>query len=457
MPSSVPTLLTALPSTQPTSSINQSVGPSSLPSLSNYHLSDTPSEVPTLSTLPTYLPSSTQNPTSPPTEGYVVQGREFNPCKEGRVVLGGANVTLFSVLGQQIGQTTTDSEGLWEFTGLPIGRYYSVTDYPECRRLHGNDRYLHPKEIDLSTSISDEQQIKFFKTGDMCNSKISLGDWDVFSNEDWIEVALFDTLDECCVHLFFSDIAGCLKRSRITFKFEFCVDVSGLDGLLDCPLSEIHAIQNAMQTGLDKSSNLTLTEIGDIVLTNANGEIQCSRSEYSNEFLSLSSRTNVCGTVTGEEACREEQCLKNAFKRVSSKFKGFFDDKEFSSQLLRSLSRDTSASGSLARLESVDVAKNSFVTKNLLLPLTVTSSPSPSRIVDRQNDKPLEYSSSTTSSQSNRFYPTFVSGQLCRSKYSFDIDSWEESYETLKECCKTHFFWDYEACCKTETEGMGGC
>lgn len=125
MPFSVPTLATDL------HSIHPSVGLSDFPSLSN-QLSDSPSGVPTSSKLPTYHPSSTHNPTSPPTEGYVVQGREFNPCEEGRVVLAGANVTLFSVLGQQIGQTTTDSDGRWEFGGLPIGRYFWVTDYPEC-------------------------------------------------------------------------------------------------------------------------------------------------------------------------------------------------------------------------------------------------------------------------------------------------------------------------------------
>ena len=142
MPSSVPTLATELPSIQPTRIINEnlSVIPSGLPSLAN-QLSDSPSGLPTSSKLPTYYPSSIHNPTSPPTEGYVVQGREFNPCDEGRVVLAGAKDTLFSVLGQEIGQTITASEGRWEFTSLPIGRYFWVTDYPECRRLQEKDRH----------------------------------------------------------------------------------------------------------------------------------------------------------------------------------------------------------------------------------------------------------------------------------------------------------------------------
>ena len=56
----------------------------------------------------------------------------------------------------------------------------------------------------------------------------------------------------------------------------------------------------------------------------------------------------------------------------------------------------------------------------------------------------LEYSSVV--SDVPRFYPTFISGQLCHSKKSFD--AWEESHDTLKECCQTHFSWDYEECMK---------
>ena len=435
-PHSQQSLPSGVPSIQPTSSINPSLEPSSPPSQFDQH-SDPPSGAPSL-----------PNPTSSPTEGLVVQGREFNYCFVDQVVLANATVTLFSVLGLQIDQTITDDEGRWKFTGLPQGRYYPIVERPPCRRvLEKQLGSLDPEEIDFSASLSDEQIIKFFKTGDVCNSKISLGDWDVFSDEDWNEVALFDTLDECCANMFWHDIKGCLNRSRVAFQFEFCVDISGLNGLSDCPLPEIRVIENAMRAGLDKNSNLTLTEIGSIVLTNTNDQTKCSRSEYSDEFLPSStaqSLTTVCGTVTTKEACREEVCLKKAFKRVSDKFESSLENSEFSNKL-RSLSRD--ASDSLSHLESVEVTMNSFVTKKLLLPRTVTSS----QVVVNQNDTPFEHSS--TSSDMPRFYPTFISGQLCHSKISFD--SWEESYGTLKECCTTHFSWDYEACCKSE--GMGEC
>ena len=473
MPSSVPTISTRptgywdrphlqqslpseSPSIQPTSSLNPSLEPSIPPSKSNQP-SDTPSGVPSLSDPPTDQPSSIQsiaNPTSPPTEGLVMSGREFHPCEEGQVALVGATVTLYSVLGQQIDQTVTDSEGRWEFTGLPPGRYFTITDYPECRRVLERGS-LGSGDVNLSASLSDEQKIKFFKTGDMCNSKVSLGDWDVFSTADWNEVALFDTLDECCANMFWHDIDGCLSRSRVAFQFEFCVDVSGLDELADCPLSEIHVIENAMQTGLDKSSNLVLTEIGSIVLTNVDGKTKCSQSDYSDEFSShtqtttthAQSPTTVCGTVTTNEAkCREEICLKKTFNSISSKFQSFFDSGEFSFQL-DSLARDASES-LFPHLRAAKVAENSFVTKKLLLPLTVMSTP---HIGGHENEKPLQYAPAST--HSPRFHPTFINGQLCHSKISFD--SWEASYETLEECCKAHFSWDYEACCRSA--GMGGC
>jgi hypothetical protein len=52
-----------------------------------------------------------------------------------------------------------------------------------------------------------------------------------------------------------------------------------------------------------------------------------------------------------------------------------------------------------------------------------------------------------------RFYPTWIRGQLCSTKESFD--DWEESYLSLSECCESHFSWDFIACCSSTN--MGGC
>lgn len=60
---------------------------------------------------------------------------------------------------------------------------------------------------------------------------------------------------------------------------------------------------------------------------------------------------------------------------------------------------------------------------------------------------------SLTSTDGKRFYPTYIPGQLCHSKQTFD--SWEEHYGTLRECCEERFSWDIEECCNSLD--MGGC
>ena len=52
-----------------------------------------------------------------------------------------------------------------------------------------------------------------------------------------------------------------------------------------------------------------------------------------------------------------------------------------------------------------------------------------------------------------RFYPTWIRGQLCGAKETFD--DWEDSYVSLEECCESHFSWDFSACCGSRN--MGGC
>jgi hypothetical protein len=46
--------------------------------------------------------------------------------------------------------------------------------------------------------------------------------------------------------------------------------------------------------------------------------------------------------------------------------------------------------------------------------------------------------------QTERYYATWNPTQLCGQKSSFD--TWEESYESLDECCEMKFSWDYDAC-----------
>jgi hypothetical protein len=52
--------------------------------------------------------------------------------------------------------------------------------------------------------------------------------------------------------------------------------------------------------------------------------------------------------------------------------------------------------------------------------------------------------------QAERYYATWIPTQLCGQKSSFD--EWEESYESLEECCEMKFSWDYEACMASEQQ-----
>jgi len=49
-----------------------------------------------------------------------------------------------------------------------------------------------------------------------------------------------------------------------------------------------------------------------------------------------------------------------------------------------------------------------------------------------------------------RYYATYIKGQLCSSKNSFD--SWETSYDSLERCCEEVFFFDLDECLKVRAE-----
>jgi len=47
-----------------------------------------------------------------------------------------------------------------------------------------------------------------------------------------------------------------------------------------------------------------------------------------------------------------------------------------------------------------------------------------------------------------RYYATYIKGQLCGKKLSFD--TWETAYHTLEECCEENFYFDSEECLKSK-------
>lgn len=370
----------------------------------------------------------------------------FDPCHDNDLTLVGVTVTLYNAFGEFVDQTVTDSDGIYTFTGLPLGRYQTIIDYPECdRRELSHGEHLSPLPLPADNTV------KFYSNGESCD--VSFGGLDVISTQ---EITYFDTLDECCANIFWYDMDGCFSRSRIAFQFEFCFDISGLDGYSNCPVDVIHAIEGAMQTGIGDNSDLTLVKFGSNHMTNVDGVTKCigpvlDQDTISNRLRGLvgSSRDtlNICGVVvTKESECKEELCLREAFDKVVVPFQGYFYNRVFSS-VLHSISRDTS--------HPLHVVVSSFVARKLLLPSTVKASNSH----EDEEISPKEAAtigmphSHATFTETPHFYPTYIAGELCHSKTSFD--SWEESYGTLKECCETFFSWDFEACCNSLN--MGGC
>lgn len=424
--------------TSPSISTSPSEQPSVVPTKNS---TPSPSRSPSTSVVPTKEPSSapTEPPTSSPVGGMMIRRPAFDPCHDNDLTLVGATVTLYNAFGGFVDQTVTDSEGIYTFTGLPLGRYRTEIDYPSCDR-----RELSINEQLSPLSLPGDNRVKFYSTGESCD--VSFGGLDVTSSGD---ITYFDTLDECCANVFWYDMGGCFSRSRVAFQFEFCLDIYGLGGHSNCPIQVIENIESAMQKGLGKNSELTLVTFGSTMLTDVGGETKCigpilDQDTVSNRLRGLADSSgdnlNICGVVVTKEAeCKEERCLRKAFDQVVVPFQAYFYNKAFSS-VLHSVSRDT--------LHPLRVVGSSFITRKLLLPSTVTSSKSHEDIAI--SSKKSDHSTFT---ETPRFYPTYISGELCNSKTSFD--SWEESYGTLRECCEAFFSWDFEACCSSLN--TGGC
>ena len=367
-----------------------------------------------------------------------IRRQAYDPCLEGDVPLIGVTVTLYDAFDNFVDQTVTDSEGYYTFMGLPLSRYRTEIDYPECGR----------RQLSAPTAVSDDHAIKFYQNGDLCDIKFSpRSDYGAPVDDD----TQFDTLDECCANMFWHDVDGCFSRSRVAFQFEFCLDISGFGEHSNCPLREIRALETAMRKGLGSNSELAILEFGNTLLANIGGETKCIGPTVHEEVFSSSSKLrglygsqetklNICGVVMTKEAgCRNEACLRDLYDKVVGPFQGHFYSGVFAS-VLHALSKDD-LDPSLG-LQGVEVVPSSFTTRKLLLPSTVPT-----------DDESLSSDYPVTASDAPRFYPTYISGQLCHSKTLFD--SWEQSHGTLKECCEAHFSWDYEACCNSLN--MGGC
>mmetsp|Transcript_44200 Transcript_44200/g.94097 ORF Transcript_44200/g.94097 Transcript_44200/m.94097 type:complete len:183 (+) Transcript_44200:165-713(+) len=56
-------------------------------------------------------------------------------------------------------------------------------------------------------------------------------------------------------------------------------------------------------------------------------------------------------------------------------------------------------------------------------------------------------SSSERWSDGVRYYATYSGeGESCSSKSTSSFEAWEESFDSLEDCCEVAFFWDYDSC-----------
>lgn len=65
-----------------------------------------------------------------------------------------------------------------------------------------------------------------------------------------------------------------------------------------------------------------------------------------------------------------------------------------------------------------------------LAELIASADPTPERYVDK----------------SLRFYPTYSEDNTCSSKSAKAFESWEESFDSLEDCCEAMFSWDIDTC-----------
>ncbi|KAL7497451.1 hypothetical protein ACHAWT_007422 [Skeletonema menzelii] len=282
------------------------------------------------------------------------------------------------------------------------------------------------------------EEYKFYRNGEICDSKIKFEDWEMNSPAEWTDTKLFDTLDECCANLFSYDYSGCMGRSPVMFKFDFCFDVGSLLPPIDCQTADIYAnvLEDAINLGLGEGSDANITRVGDASLTKVDGSTQCGGSLEGQDFINdltgtigepdlsdLPDSTTVCGVITTESYdCTGDECLSGIYQSIIGSLGVYIDDESLTTNL-NSLA--TTRLPPVQELQVADGITGSLSTYNLLLPTTISS-----QLGD------LKY---------------FKDNDSCGQKTAFA--SWETKYDTLLDCCSANFNWQLEVCC---AEG-GGC
>lgn len=353
------------------------------------------------------------------------------------------------------------------------------------------------------TQCMQNEEFKFFKNGEICDTKIYFEDWESNSPADWTATTQFDTLDECCANMFWYDIDGCLARSPVMFKFEFCVDVKGLVDPQDCQSADVYAnvLEDAINAGVkldattEEEEGLTdanITTIGNVTLTKVDGSTICGGSLSGQGFINdktgivpdivaaANTVTTVCGVITVEDAvCTEADCLNQHYQNLTQIMQQYVNGGDFTSILN---DRANNRLPPVPELQKVTGVDGSFVTSNLLLPATISGDyrlkyyhgsdlkTCMKKAVFLKTETPYDtlYECCKVdfhwdirtccivgggcpelgiAENKVEYYPTWVQDKLCDSKLSTSFDTWETTrYESLQDCCKAHFSSDYTKC-----------
>jgi hypothetical protein len=293
------------------------------------------------------------------------------------------------------------------------------------------------------TQCMANEEFKFYQKEDKCDTKVVFEDWesntpDLFQGG---ETTLFDTLEECCAHKFWFDYDGCLGRSPLIYKFEFCVDIQDLAVPLDCQSADIYGqvLEHAFNVNADiglGEVDAAVTKIGDASLEKVAGNTVCGGSlegTFTNDLTgsnpdiagAAGTTTSVCGVMTVEAGndCADETCLMAQYQQISQAL----TEASTTGSLTDSI-RDKAITRlpPVPELQAVDADNVSVY--DVLMPATITG------------DLETKF-----------FFGTDLS--TCSEKPTITFAPGAANYDTLHACCTQHFGWDIAGCC---TNG-GGC
>jgi hypothetical protein len=308
------------------------------------------------------------------------------------------------------------------------GRIYLYRNKEECCQNHFWWRM---------TQCMANEQYKFYRNGEMCDVKIDFDFWE--GEATWSDSTLFDTRDECCANLFYYDFSGCMARSPVEFKFDFCLDVADLVPPMDCQTADIYAnvIEDVINARLGSESDSNITRVGDVSLgkiAGGAGSTTCGGSLGGEGFINdntgtpadLSNpppSTTVCGVIsTRSTSCGQEDCLTARYDSIVSDMNTYVNDGSMTTALQ---ARATTRLPPVPELKQASSISGTFTTSNLLLPATISSLIGESKY--------------------------FKDGTQCGTKTAFA--AWESPYNTLLDCCEANFNWQLDACCAAG----GGC